>query len=351
MKRQNAIDTTFVGGQELLARSALQLKKAWIVTAILAGHQVAGDEAVIPDYRTWARKNLQVHVDELEDDLRSVLGIILQRKPNRITSNTVKWLSDKFDQWQKNGFELLIVSTAHEFESVVGPLSARDVLDIPPYAQVLLQPGSEVTFRHPEYMLTRDLGLLYGLFRDAEEMLSTVDWSRPPEWAASASENALALGRATIQCCFNLLEAFTAGLARAALMTSKNRNEDVASQLRDTKSPLRKRLIRIPNILRTDKSPLDSNHSPFSTLFGDVKVRRDTFVHCEPGPEISERGYVKEDLFHDAFAPEVEKAVNATCEAIHVVWNHVYDRPRPHWFHERTADGRFSRKNLRLAVD
>ena len=267
------------------------------------------------------------------------------------SASAVGWLKKRFDDWVAAGCGVFVVSVAWEFEARVGRLRARDALDVPPYAQVLLQPGTQVAFRHPEYMLARDLSLLYGLFRDAEDLISRVDWRLPPEWAAAASENALALGRATIQCCFNLLEAFTAGLAKAALMTSNGIDDRVATQLRDTRSSLRRRIVRVPGIMRPDKPPLDSNQPPFSILFDDVKVRRDAFVHCEPGPEQSERGYVKEELFHGACAPEVEKAVDATCDAIRMVWQYVYDRSRPRWMRERMQDRRFSRDNLRLCTE
>ena len=79
-----------------------------------------------------------------------------------------------------------------------------------------------------------------------------------------------------------------------------------------------------------------------------MKVRRDSIVHCEPGPDESEHGYVKEELFHDAFAPEVEKAVDATCDAIRVVWEHVHDAAGSRWLHER---GEVGRRNLRLSAD
>lgn len=340
-----------VGKRDRLAQSVLRLKKAWIVAALLTGHRLTRNEGVIPDYESWTRKLLQQQAADLEEDLRMTLGVVLLRDPKKITASAVGWLAKRFNEWAATDYGLLVVSTAQEFEQKVGQLRARDVLDVPPYAQVLVQPGIEVAFRHPEYMLARDLGLLYGLFRDAEDLLSMVDWDRPPEWAAAASENALALGRATIQCCFNLLEAFTAGLARAALMTAKHLDKETAARLRNTQPSLRKRLVDIPRMLRTDKPPLDGNQPPFAILFDDIKVRRDSYVHCEPGPERSTRGYVKEDLLHDVAAPVVEKAVDATCDVIRIVWHHVHDAVQPRWLHERAEDGRFARQNLRLSAD
>jgi hypothetical protein len=348
MKATDSHGGRFVGGRDRLGQSALRLKKAWLLAAILAGGRLAKREAVIPNYETWTRKDLRRHVADLETDLQEVLGVILVRKPRRVNASAVNWLAEKFDEWAAAGYGLFVVSTTRDFEANVERLRGRDALDVPPYAQVLLQPGTAVAFRHPEYMLARDLELLYGLFRDAEELLAKLDWSEPPDWAAAASENALALGRATIQCCFNLLEAFTAGLAKARLMSANNLDETTSNQLRDSRSSLRKRIIRVAGQLRPDKPALDSSQPPFSILFDEVKVRRDSMVHCEPGPEESERGYVKEELFHDAFAPQVEKAVNATCDAICVTWKHVHDAPRPRWLHARGQDGRFARRNLRL---
>lgn len=337
-----------IQGRTALVRSAVRLKKAWLLAAALAGYSLSRAEALIPDYGRWTHRELQKQVADLEEDLQAALGEILIETPKRITPSAIRWLEDSFDEWATSGFGILVVSTVQEFEAAVGQLRALEVRDVPPYAQVLLQPGIEVAFRHPEYMLGRDLGLLYGLFRDAEDLLAEVDWSRPPDWAPAASENALTLGRATIECCFNLLEAFTAGLARARLMSSADLDDDLAGQIRDTSTALKKRIVRVPNLLRDDKTDLDINKPPFSVLFGDVKRRRDSFVHCEPGPQQSERGYVKEDYFHDAFAPEVETAVDVTCDAVCMVWDYVYDRPKPQWLHERGEDGRFVRPNLRL---
>ena len=50
-------------------------------------------------------------------------------------------------------------------------------------------------------------------------------------------------GRATIQCCFNLLEAFTAGLARAKVMCADDLDQKSVAELQDRRSPLRKRIM------------------------------------------------------------------------------------------------------------
>ena len=77
-----------------------------------------------------------------------------------------------------------------EFEEKVGRLSrARLILDLPPYATLLLQPSDELAFRHPEYKLSEKLELLYELYWDAEGLLQAVNWGDAPVWAPSANEN------------------------------------------------------------------------------------------------------------------------------------------------------------------
>jgi hypothetical protein len=340
-----------VTGHDRLVRSALQLKKACLMAALLAGHKLTEDEAMIPAYARWTRRRLQQHVVDLEADLGDALGVILAEPPRRVSARVTNWLTARFEEWAAAGFGLLVVSTTQEFEENVGGLRATAVLDVPPYAQVLLQPGIDVAFRHPEYMLSRDLSLLYDLFRDAEELLASVDWNRPPQWAPAASENALALGRATVQCCFNLLEAFVNGLARAHAMMTPNLDKELAASLHDTQSPLRRRIIRIPSLIRGESPKLDINRPPFSILFGDIKMHRDSYVHCEPGPMESQRGYVKEEMFHDAFAPVVGSAFDSTCEIIRLVWHHVHSRGGPAWLHDREENGRSARRNLRLSPE
>jgi hypothetical protein len=80
-------------------------------------------------------------------------------------------------------------------------------LDFPPYAELLLQPGLDVAFRHPEYMLARDLEFLYELCFETELLLRRVpDWSSAPKWAVAGSENLQTLARTVILSCFNLVE-------------------------------------------------------------------------------------------------------------------------------------------------
>lgn len=81
---------------------------------------------------------------------------------------------------------------------------------------------------------------------------------------------------------------------------------------------------------------------------GPLKDRRDAFVHCEPGPEPSERGHVKETLFHDAGVAIVDETVDATIDVIRRVWHAVHERRGPRWLPDRQSNGHFPGENLRL---
>jgi hypothetical protein len=67
-------------------------------------------------------------------------------------------MRERFDEWQKVEFGLYSLCTAQEFELECGLLRARAKIEVPPYAELLMQGGAHpVAVRHPEYMLARDL--------------------------------------------------------------------------------------------------------------------------------------------------------------------------------------------------
>jgi hypothetical protein len=84
---------------------------------------------------------------------------------------------------------------------------------------------------------------------------------------------------------------------------------------------------------------------------GPLKARRDAFVHCEPGPAPSERGYVKEELFHDVGPQIVENTIDITIEVIRRIWLAVHQRPGPRWLPERLPSGHFPGDNLHLSIE
>jgi hypothetical protein len=197
-------------------------------------------------------------------------------------------------------------------------------------------------------MLVRDLGLLYDLYRDAESMCDAINWRNPPAWAANAGENTQALARSVIQTCFNLLESYVSGLARAHIM-QKPVDIQVREKLIDTRESLRKRIRQVPALITGRECPLRQDDYPLGPLFDDIKRRRDAFVHCEPGRQESGRGYIKEAVFHDISPEVVGSAVKATHDTIRQIWQFVHERQGPRWLPALDPSGRFGKPNLALA--
>jgi hypothetical protein len=333
-------------GKERLASEATSLKKAWIVSASLVGYRFKVGEFSVPNYLAWQRRPLLRQVADLRDDLTETLERLVTTSARPIGRRAVDWLAGRFEPWADTGFGVFTVSTVFDFERLVGTLKAHKVMDVPPYAEMLVQPSLPVAFRHPEYMLARDLAVLLDFFKDTESLLRRVTWTNPPNWAMGASENGQALARAVIQSCFNLLESFTSGLAQTYLLTHSRIEASAETTLRDTRSPLGRRVLDIPNTIVGRPSELRRDTPPISTLFGKVKRYRDAFVHCEPGPMESTRGYVKEALFHDVSSELVEETVNACAEVIRKTWLFVYRRRGPSWLPDRDSAGSFGRKAL-----
>lgn len=336
--------------RQRFAPRALALKKTWILAATMRGHRPVGDDFVIEDYTRWTAPRLRQFVHDLEDDLQDALTPFLTRPKDAIHAGPTNWLSERFDAWYASGLGLFTVSTAQEFEQRVGQLRAREEIELPPYAELLLQPGNPMAFRHPEYMLARDLVFLYELFRQSEDLLSGAARSNPPEWAKSGSENSQSLARTVILTCFNLLESFVSGLARAYLMEHPNIDQATRKNLLDTQASLRKRILGVPRAITSNPVDLDINKAPLSQVMGPLKARRDAFVHCEPGPEPSERGHVKEVLFHDVGPEVVDETVDATMIVIRRIWFAVHQRSGPRWLPERQVNGHFPGRNLRLGT-
>ena len=61
--------TSFILRDNVLSQRAVQLKKSWILAALMAGYVPHGSEALIPDYSSWSRKPLKPHVTDLESDM------------------------------------------------------------------------------------------------------------------------------------------------------------------------------------------------------------------------------------------------------------------------------------------
>jgi hypothetical protein len=208
-------------------------------------------DGTVPHYQAWSRIELQQQVTDLEDDLREALGMFVLEDAREVTrTKAIEWLAERFESWEAARRGLFVISTAWEFEHNVAPLHvASESLDIPPYAEILLQPGIEVAFRHPEYMLARDLELLYELYLDTERLLSRVHARPAPEWALAGGENLQTLARTVILSCFNLIESFVSGLARSHIMQRPDLDEQTVRKLLNTQGPLKKRVIAVPRAI------------------------------------------------------------------------------------------------------
>jgi len=343
----------FLTARQRLAARALLLKKAWIFVGAMVGEYNLGADGVIPDYERWSRLRLQQQVEDLESDLMGTLEHLLKDDVGKVTLRpAVEWLAQKHDEWKpKRHIAIFTIGTMKEFAEHVAPLhEVMESLDAPPYSEMLLQPGSAVAFRHPEYMLARDLEFLYELYLDTDALLNTVrNWYQAPDWARAGAENIQTLGRTVILSCFNLVESFVSGLARAHVMETPGLDDVAAKKLVDTHEPLRKRVIAIPKTIIGGEVPLDINKQPFSVLFGVIKAHRDAYVHCEPGPMHSERGQHKETLFHDVSRTLVEQSVRSTIEVLRLIWKVVHNRSGPRWLHDLDQEGHFKRTNLTIA--
>ena len=151
---------SFSGGRDRLVPKALELKKAWLLLIVGTGRPLSRQNATIPAYGTWTRKELEAHYRHLLDDLQEVLAVYVVSPRAALRTRATGWLAEQFDRWQAKGGGPFTISTVQQFEARVGTILARERLELPPYAEVLLQPGVSLAFRHPEYMLVRDLGLL-----------------------------------------------------------------------------------------------------------------------------------------------------------------------------------------------
>jgi hypothetical protein len=332
-----------------LAPLVMKHKKAWLIAAAISGYKANWRQRNIPDYTEMKRRELESCLNELRQDIATFLDRFIGRNL-AIQSKSVTWLSEQYDRWGKAGFGVFVICNLHQFELQVAPLRVHEHMDIPPYAELMIQPGLEVAFRHPEYMLARDLDLLYSLFMGAETLLKGVNWSHPVKWAASASENSQALARASIQACFNLIESFTSGLSHAYVMTNPTMDEKTRKKILDTRIPLRTRILAVPRLITGVEIALDYNKYPLGDLFGKIKKQRDSFVHCEPGVDESERGYVKEAMFHDVIGPErVNETIRATTDVIRCIWKAVHGRQGPKWLPDIGTGRNSERLNLVIA--
>jgi hypothetical protein len=345
---------TYQTARQKLAKEATIIKKAWLLCVASKGNDfiqkaIRPEDRSIPDYETYKPGHLRSHIKNLQNDLKGILNGLAETRANHSLITVADWLSDRYDAWRASDPGMFTISTVLEFEANVGRLRARKFMEVPLYGEIYLQPIG-TTIRHPEYCLVRDLGMLWEFYLDAYRVRRIAERRRYQKCGLSAGENEQSLARSTVISCFNLLESFVSGIAREHLMTHPDVSTDLRKKLEDTHKPLRSRLKAIASLTAGKDSSLDESKPPLAVVFDPVKSHRDTFVHCEPGPQLSERGYRKEGLFHDVPKELVENAVRNTFEIIRITWKDVYGREGPRWLPEWSV-GRFGNANLRLCPE
>lgn len=338
-----------ITGRDRLVAAAYRLKKAWLIGVAIVGTNristpVSAAELIVPDYDEWSRAKLQSHVKALEADLEDILRKMVQlRQGRKQLYRIAQWLEAHYERWLQSGQVLYTIGIVNEFEKQVGQLRCRDHMETPAYGEMLLQGRAYgLVIRHPEYMLVSDLGLFFDLHLDVARLIDSA-----ATLPVAVGENRQSLARAVILTCFNLLESFTNGLPREYLMTGENLNEPMRHLLEDMQEPLKKRLLKVVRTVSGGSCSLEINKPPMSVLFGPIKERRDAFVHCEPGPQLSARGYSKEAAFHDVSPAIVNDAVSLTFEVIRIAWKDVHKRNGPRWLPNWDGE-RFGKKNIRL---
>ncbi len=328
--------------QQRLVREAEMLKKTWILTMAMHGAPRGGKEMEsefkIPQYSFFENGFLKRHIRDIEDDIREIAKKILIRKS--LQRSSYKWCAQKFEDWHRSGSHIFVLGTIYEVESELGPLALRRRIECPPYAQVLLQGFSSAAVRHPEYHLARDIEFLWNLFFD--EYRQCAENLRRGE--PTHTERMQSLGRSVIIACFNLLESFVSGLTTEWRIL--NPTVAATTKLPDEMSPLKKRFFAIPAAITGKPNLIDQNSPLFVELFDDLKKRRDSFVHCEPGQKITKLGYIKEEQFHAIDHNVVERAVRLTIAAITHVWKAVHNRDGPRWLPSFDDGGNLCRNTI-----
>lgn len=348
------------GKRNQLVDEAIRLKKAWIMEIVFMGlpKDVHPGYLTIPDYQHYPLAQLRKEVADLRTDVQKPAKIMLVDKWTKRTAETlIPWLEKTYEAWIPNLAVPWEIGRVHEIEAEIGKLGLRRYMECPLYAQVLAQGIQGVAIRHPEYHLARDLALQNNLFFDCaraseeafrlekEKMVITTDREKTTEADQS-------FARSVILICFNLIESFVSGLAAEFLLATPDVEADLRKKLEDTGESLRKRFGKFPRLITGNENAMRGTEKLVERLFGECKQRRDSFVHCTPGPKPSAYGgYVKEEMFHDPGEAEVRETVSLTVEAISTVWEIVYSRKGPRWLPNLDEDGLFPKSNFSLTLN
>ncbi len=347
-----------------LAKEATELHKAWLLAAALLGqshfketidlisHFEKAIDLFLPNYLSLDDKSLKKFIAELEDHFEELGKIVVFDWQRSHLKTLVPWFAQKLDHWIRSirsGQAIYEIGRVRDVEQAIGKLGFRRVMECPPYAQVLLQGFYGAAIRHPEYHLARDLALLYNLFLDAGELSALSKRNSNPEHCTEVDQS---LGRSVILTCFNLLESFITGIATAYLMDHPSLAAETAKALREPdrrRSSLKARFEDFPTVITGQPNIMEAAKPMLDQLFGECKWRRDSFVHCEPGPQPTKWGTVKEEDFHNVGVKAVNKTVNLTLDVIHLTWKLVHHCDGPRWMPRRSDNGRFHRVPVGLS--
>jgi hypothetical protein len=313
-------------GKHRALNDAVTYKRAWVVAAMWVGNVIQRDDELwIPRYDALPRKSLEMEVRELRSKFHNALDLILGKpRNNAIDARALKWFSERYDLVM-NAEGPVTLCTLHEFASSVAHTVLERKIDAPPYTELLMQGSRGLAYRHPEYMLARDVEFNYDIFWQTEKLVAThALLPILPNWVATAGENVQSLARSAILSCFSLLESTVSGLGRAYEMTQPTLTARDRKILINNHGPLLERLFEVPTLIVGIPPPLQRESLPLSRLFGNIKQRRDAFMHCEPGDQEARAGFVKQDRFHDVTPDVVNDAVKLTVEVVHVLWRHVH---------------------------
>jgi len=293
-------------------------------------------ELELPDYAEFNRNRLEHEVRALREDFGDCLDKILgKHRTNALEVKAAKFFARSYPDVVA-GKGIFSICNVQEFTYEVGPLPDALTLDAPPYTELLMQGFRGMAFRHPEYMLARDVEFNYDCFWQTEELVrSHIEVRRQPNWMSIAVENVQTLARSTILSCFSLLESLVSGLGRAHEMTHRELSAAHRKILLNNHGPLLERLLIVPEVISGYPSSLHRDSLPLSQLFGEIKQRRDAFMHCEPGEQESRGGFVKQERFHSVSAQTVDDAVRLTVQVTQTLWRHVHKTTiGPYWLRQ-----------------
>jgi hypothetical protein len=329
---------------ERLRLEAQRLKKAWLLLVGLFGRELFKCNEVdlfVPDFLGFDNQQLKNRIKELREEVKFAGKKAFPNWKPRDADRVVSWLAERFDEWKS---PIHCIGRIYEVERAVGSLLHRRFMDCPPYAQVVLQGFHGAGIRHPEYHLATDLALLFNLFLDAEELIT----SKKAIGLSQMSEHSQSLGRSVILACFNLLEAFITGLAAAHLHAHPEMPAEAAQKLRGLSSKGKYVDLRLEQKyaeflpLITGHPWLDGDKPPFSELFGRCKLQRNALAHPSmPVHSEDDRRVQNEFHFHDITLQGVSEVVDFTLDAVCRVWKLVHAKPKPSWLRLRQKDGRF----------